>query len=169
MPRYKEANPSFFTTVTFPFLFGVMFGDIAHGSIIFAFGMYLILKKNEITNFLLKLFIPHRYLISMMGFFAVYCGFIYNDFLSLSLNIFGSCYDPTNAIPPDNVIPRISDECVYGFGLDPVWAVTKDNLNFTNSLKMKISVIIAVVHMTLGVFVKATNTLFYKRYLDFFC
>ena len=33
---------------------------------------------------------------------------------------------------------------------------------------MKISVIIAVIHMTLGVFVKASNSLFYRKYLDFF-
>lgn len=45
-PRYKEANPSLFTTVTFPFLFGVMFGDIAHGTLLFLFGLYLCFKKN---------------------------------------------------------------------------------------------------------------------------
>lgn len=33
---------------------------------------------------------------------------------------------------------------------------------------MKLSVIIAVVHMTLGVFVKASNALYYKKYIDFF-
>lgn len=43
-PRYKEANPAIFTTVTFPFLFGVMFGDVAHGSLLFAFGLYLVFK-----------------------------------------------------------------------------------------------------------------------------
>ena len=32
---------------------------------------------------------------------------------------------------------------------------------------MKIAVIIAVVHMTVGVFVKASNALFFKRWLDF--
>ena len=57
---------------------------------------------------------------------------------------------------------------MYPIGLDPVWSVAENNLNFVNSLKMKISVIIAVVHMTLGVFVKASNTLFYKRYIEFF-
>lgn len=36
--------------------------------------------------------VPHRYLLTFMGFFSFYCGIIYNDFLSLKLNLFGSCY-----------------------------------------------------------------------------
>lgn len=28
MPRYREANPALFSAITFPFLFGVMYGDI---------------------------------------------------------------------------------------------------------------------------------------------
>lgn len=43
VPQYKEANPSLFSLITFPFLFGVMFGDIAHGLILFFFGLYLVL------------------------------------------------------------------------------------------------------------------------------
>ena len=142
-----------------------MFGDIAHGSILLAFGLLLTFRKNTITNDILKLFIPHRYLISMMGFFAMYCGFIYNDFMSISLNLFQSCYSPQDG-SPGNPIPH--GDCVYGFGVDPVWAVATNSLNYLNSLKMKISVIIAVVHMTLGVCIKATNTLFFKKYMDFF-
>lgn len=38
MPRYREINPGLFNIVLFPFLFGVMFGDIGHGFIVFIFG-----------------------------------------------------------------------------------------------------------------------------------
>jgi V-type H+-transporting ATPase subunit a len=58
-----------------------------------------------------------------MGFFSTYCGFIYNDFLSISLNIFISCYNVNN-VTEGNPIPRISDNCVYPMGIDPVWSVS---------------------------------------------
>ena len=57
---------------------------------------------------------------------------------------------------------------MYPIGLDPVWAVAENNLNFVNSLKMKISVIIAVVHMTFGVFIKASNAIYFGRYIELF-
>jgi V-type H+-transporting ATPase subunit a len=43
-PNYKEVNPTVFNIVTFPFLFGIMFGDIGHGGLLFLFGIYLCLK-----------------------------------------------------------------------------------------------------------------------------
>jgi V-type H+-transporting ATPase subunit a len=144
-----------------------MFGDIAHGSLLFAFGIYLCFKKDTIQHFALKMFLPHRYLITMMGFFAFYCGWIYNDFMSISLDMFGSCYNP-DAVTAGQYIPKYSDQCVYPIGLDPVWSVSTNNLNFVNSLKMKISVIIGVVHMLLGVFLKASNSIYFGKWMDFF-
>jgi V-type H+-transporting ATPase subunit a len=99
----------------------------------------------------------------MMGFFATYCGFIYNDFLSLSLNLFGSCFN-LEGVEHGQPIPQ-DPSCVYPFGLDPAWSVAENYLNYVNSLKMKISVIIGVVHMTLGVFVKAANSVYFKRWV----
>lgn len=41
VPNYKEANPAVFTIISFPFLFGVMFGDIAHGGMLLLFAIFL--------------------------------------------------------------------------------------------------------------------------------
>lgn len=45
IPNYKEINPSIFSIITFPFLFGVMFGDIGHGAAILIFGIFLSMNK----------------------------------------------------------------------------------------------------------------------------
>jgi V-type H+-transporting ATPase subunit a len=74
-------------------MFGVMFGDIAHGGLLLIFGMFLILKEDSLKNHpAFSLMLPFRFLLALMGFFAFYCGFIYNDFTSISLDLFGSCY-----------------------------------------------------------------------------
>ena len=92
VPRYEEINPAIFTTVTFPFFFGVMFGDMAHGGIIFILGLYLVFNNDKISKSSMAMVSQLRYIVLMMGFFAFYCGWIYNDFLGMNLNIFGSCY-----------------------------------------------------------------------------
>ena len=80
-----------------------------------------------------------------MGLFTTYCGFIYNDFLSLPLSIFGSCYNFKTG-------ERKYSGCVYKFGVDPIWYISVQEILVLNSLKMKIAVIIGVAHMTLGLF-----------------
>ena len=53
-----------------------MFGDMAHGAVLFAFGLYLIFNDKRIKGSSMKMFSSLRYMIAMMGFFAFYCGFI---------------------------------------------------------------------------------------------
>jgi hypothetical protein len=65
-----------------------------------------------------------------MGFFSVYCGFMYfyfflslenryNDFASMGLNLFQTCYDTEG---------EQKKNCVYLFGIDPIW----HNVNYLN-------------------------------------
>jgi V-type H+-transporting ATPase subunit a len=98
-----------------------------------------------------------------MGFFATYCGLIYNDFFSLSLNLFQSCFDMGNATSNQPI--HKDSQCVYPIGLDPAWGVSENYLNYMNSLKMKLSVIVGVIHMIVGVFVKASNTIYFGHKL----
>ena len=90
---YQEANPAVVSIITFPFLFGMMFGDIGHGSLIFIVGLVLTLGANAFkADKDLKGYAMIRYIILLMGFFATYCGFIYNEFFSIPLSLFPTCY-----------------------------------------------------------------------------
>lgn len=136
VPRYQEINPGLFTIVTFPFLFGVMFADIGHGFLLLLTGLYVTFAKTSLekSDSMFKMMIPGRYLILLMGFFAFYNGLIYNDYLSIPLNLFGSCYN-LDHIKHEWVREK---DCVYPFGLDPVWLASKSALLFINSYKMKV-------------------------------
>lgn len=90
VPRYQEVNPALYAIPVFPFLFGVMFGDIGHGGVLLAFALFLTLSKN--AQKMLPDIHEIRYLLLLMGIFSFYSGWIYNEFFSIPLNIFGSCY-----------------------------------------------------------------------------
>lgn len=191
IPRYQEINPALFTIITFPFLFGVMFGDIGHGGLLLAFGIYLCLfvYKSQVIKTSLYTFYRARYLILLMGIFAFYCGWMYNDFFSLPIGIFGSCYDNyyynnatskleiinsntfdninTNILASDIHVKLSSENCVYPFGVDPKWHSASNELSFMNSLKMKLSVIFGVIHMLLGITMKGLNSLYFGSKTEF--
>lgn len=179
IPRYREANPALFTAATFPFLFGVMYGDIGHGMFLLCAGIYLISqeKKNDEARLSEMVEGLHmgRYMIAMMGFFAVYAGLIYNDCFSLGLNLFGSRWvfngqeygfvqSGDQAI---TVSEYGSDGSVYPFGLDPIWHVSSNELLFFNSFKMKLSVVLGIVQMFGGTCLKGANALYFGNMIDF--
>ena len=167
IPRYREINPGYFTIITFPFLFGVMFGDIGHGITLFLFAIYLCLYYDKLNKdkSILKPLLFGRYLLLIMGFFSVYCGLLYNDFLSIPVD-FGSCYNIKNI--EENRHVNKNDGCNYKFGLDPIWYISTNELTFVNSLKMKLSVILGVFQMVLGIILKGLNSLFENDFVELF-
>ena len=50
IPNYLEANPALLTIVTFPFFFGMMFGDMGHGSLLLILGMVLTIGGPEMLK-----------------------------------------------------------------------------------------------------------------------
>lgn len=158
MASYQEINPGLFTCITFPFLFAVMFGDIGHGVLMtLTAGAMLVFEKRigkGFGNEILDTFYFGRYMIFLMGLFAIYTGSIYNDIFSLSLSTFKSGWDWPRG---EGVLEAVSNGGVYPFGIDPGWHGAENNLIFTNSLKMKMSVIIGVIHMSFAICLQVPN------------
>ena len=164
-PRYKEINPGYFTIITFPFLFGVMFGDIGHSLFLLCLSIYLFIKNKSLSkssNSMVQVLAQSRYFILLMGFFALYCGLLYNDFLSVPI-YFSSCY---NKFGKSGEYLDKKKDCKYKFGLDPVWIISNNELTFVNSLKMKFSVIIGVFQMSMGIVLKGLNAIYDKNLVD---
>ena len=66
----------------------------------------------------------------------------------------------------DYVFLRNSFECNYPAGVDPIWGITNNKLQFVNVIKMKISVIMAIFHMSIGIIMKGTNAVYFKKPID---
>ncbi|KAG5643555.1 hypothetical protein DXG03_000649 [Asterophora parasitica] len=160
---YQEVNPGLFAVTTFPFLFAVMFGDIGHGFIIFCAAVYMITSERKLARLdlgeIVGQFFFGRYIILLMGIFSMYTGLMYNDIFSKTLHLWhsGWTFPDTNS----TVITGINNGHVYPFGLDPAWHGTENALVFTNSYKMKMSIVLGVIHVGFAswCFRTATNLL----------
>ncbi|NXT54641.1 VPP3 ATPase, partial [Pluvianellus socialis] len=51
----------------------------------------------------------------------------------------------------------------YPFGIDPIWSLATNHLNFLNSFKMKMSVVLGIVHMGFGVLLGVFNHLHFQQ------
>eukprot|EP00461_Guttulinopsis_vulgaris_P001672 UN01672 len=155
IPRYKEFNPALVAIGTFPFIFGVMFGDVGHGLILLLFSLFLLSqektfeaqRKAKTINEMVEMIYASRYFLLMMSCMAIYNGFIYNDFMSIPMNIFGRQYDEHTGAWTG----------VYPFGMDPSWYHKMDTLKFFNSFKMKMAVILGIIHMLSGMAISLLN------------
>ena len=56
---------------------------------------------------------------------------------------------------------------MYPVGVDPAWHTAGNEIQFLNSLKMKLAVILGVLQMTLGILLKACNAIYKRNRVDF--
>uniref|UniRef100_A0A672ML00 V-type proton ATPase subunit a n=1 Tax=Sinocyclocheilus grahami TaxID=75366 RepID=A0A672ML00_SINGR len=186
---YREINPAPYTIITFPFLFAVMFGDMGHGVLMTCAALYLVIRESRLLaqksdNEMFSMIFAGRYIILLMGIFSVYTGLIYNDCFSKSLNMFGSSWsvrpmffpkgnwtfetlDGNSVLQLDPAVPGVFGG-PYPLGIDPIWNIATNKLTFLNSFKMKMSVVLGVIHMLFGITLSLFNHLYFKKPLNIF-
>jgi len=54
------------------------------------------------------------------------------------------------------------------FGVDPIWKGATNELLFYNSMKMKMSIIIGVIQMSMGLIFHLLNSWYFRKWLDLF-
>jgi len=193
--RYREANPAVFTIATFPYMFAIMFGDLGHAILMLMFAGFMVYKEKQMLkmdlNEMVDMAFGGRYVILFMALFSIFCGIIYNEAFSIPMSIFGfshfTCaYDTpadkaawddghcnlalphTEAYHHTLVLKMPNGTAPYAFGIDPIWHGTKTELPFLNSYKMKMSIIVGVIHMNLGIFCSLYNQLFFHDRLSMY-
>lgn len=175
--EYKEVNPAPFAVITFPFLFAVMFGDVGHGILMFVFSLWVVLNEHRMVRRTLGEFMQTcydgRYMLLLMGFFSIFTGFIYNEFFSIPLDIFGTRWEfkeeSKMACGIDNCdIPAAVRAPIkpYPLGFDPIWKGSSNGLLYFNSYKMKLSIVLGVIQMILGICMSYLNAKQFKQPLD---
>ncbi|XP_058204264.1 V-type proton ATPase subunit a1-like [Rhododendron vialii] len=171
--RYQEANPAVYTIITFPFLFAVMFGDWGHGICLLLGALFLISRESKLGSrklgSIMEMVFGGRYLLLLMSLFSIYCGLIYNEFFSVPYHIFGgSAYKCRDATCSDaHSVGLVKFQDAYPFGVDPSWRGSRSELPFLNSLKMKMSILLGVTQMNLGIILSYFNARFFHNSLDF--
>ncbi|CAK9115603.1 Vacuolar proton translocating ATPase 100 kDa subunit (Clathrin-coated vesicle/synaptic vesicle proton pump 100 kDa subunit) (Vacuolar ATPase transmembrane subunit) [Durusdinium trenchii] len=168
VPRYQEANPAIMTVITFPFAFGVMFGDIGHGLLLLVFALYIVynekrFEKMKNDNDLTMMLFGGRYMLVLMGFFATYAGGIYNDWFAIGLRIWPTTWQINETASTDDTIHYDPDGNVYPFGVDPTWHRAENDLLYFNSVKMKMAVIFGVVQMSVGLIHRMQNAIYFHK------
>eukprot|EP01061_Rhynchopus_euleeides_P047181 TRINITY_DN933_c0_g1_i1.p2 TRINITY_DN933_c0_g1~~TRINITY_DN933_c0_g1_i1.p2 ORF type:complete len:862 (+),score=407.37 TRINITY_DN933_c0_g1_i1:58-2586(+) len=199
-PRYKEINPAVFTIITFPWLFGVMYGDIGHGIIISLVALLFILYEKKLSasplNEMVEMVFGARYLLLMMGLFATYYGFLYNDCFGMMFEYSSSSLQPlaasssmnnTQVWAGCNQIVNGSKThwcqvCGYessvnydggapSFGVDVQWSGAGKRLDVYNSFKMKSAIVLGIVQMMLGLVLQFMNNRYFNdwKHIYFGC
>ncbi len=148
VPAYSEIDPTPFLAITFPILFGLMFGDIGHGITLIISGLIgaFVFRNKKSTDFL-----NFCWIILYCGIGSILVGFLYGEFFGMhDIELFGTVF----------------------FHLEPV-TIPFLNITLHNPLNnimavFKFAILIGVLHINLGWFIQFLNYWKqHRKYLGF--
>lgn len=169
--KYSEVNPGLYTIVTFPFLFAVMFGDFGHGALMTMAAAAMIFWEKKLLRTKLDelsyMAFYGRYIMLMMGIFSMYTGFIYNDIFSRPFTFIPSQWQwPEDIKVGKSVEASLKGNYRFPIGLDWNWHEAENSLLFSNSMKMKMSILLGWAHMTYALCFQYVNARHFKSKVD---
>jgi V/A-type H+-transporting ATPase subunit I len=119
-PRYKEVEPTIFFALSFLLMFGMMFGDVGQGAVLFFLG-YIIFRR-------LYKYMDYGIIIMECGIVSALFGFLYGSVFGLETII------PALWLRPmDNIAYFVKVAVVLGIGLVSFGLI----LNVVNAVRLK--------------------------------
>jgi V/A-type H+-transporting ATPase subunit I len=119
-PRYKEVEPTVFFALSFLLMFGMMFGDIGHGGVLFFLG-YIVFRR-------FYKYMDYGIILMECGIFSLLFGFLYGSLFGLESVIPAVWFRPL-----DNISFFVKVTLIFGIALVSLGLA----LNFINALRLK--------------------------------
>ena len=176
VPDYDELNAGAFYCM-YPFLFGVMFGDIGHSIfyILATIALFVVTSRakkagNNMSGLLgmIGLLNQAKWFLLFASLSALYCGLIYNECFGLPIFLFGESRFDCENLSSNGSCSFKSSSNVYPFGVDPNWLFSDNELLYLNSLKMKMSIVLGMCQMIFGLLLSGVNIYVSRHYAHFF-
>ncbi|MEM3754530.1 MAG: V-type ATPase 116kDa subunit family protein [Candidatus Bathyarchaeia archaeon] len=173
IPSYFEINPSIFMAISFPIIFGLMFGDVGHGLMLFFASLLLYslkkhkLKLGEFFNYVIE-GVP---LLVTCSLSSIFFGFLYGE-------IFGS----------EEFFETLDDWISHSFGISIYHSIKHSSESIEKFLSgifgfrvrvpfpfspfhepmlmLLISIYVAMIHISSGLFLGFLNKLINKEFKE---
>lgn len=170
---YHKVNPAISVLITFPFLFAIMFGNFGHAHIMIFTALAIIYWEKPLKKVIFELFaiiFYGRYIALVIAVFSSFTGLIYNEAFSKSMPIFDSAWTfrkPESWQKKRPISTTLNDNGYrYPFGLGWAWHGTENDLLFSNSYKMEMSIILSWAHITYSLCFSYLNASHLKKHID---
>jgi len=168
-PSYNELDPTFLMWITFPIIFGMMFGDIGHGILILLAGLAGVVayRKGLVLSEFMMYVVKGGGLLAASGISSIFFGFMYGEFFGYHI-IHEVWY--IQMVEPLRPIISAMSAVLFSYdpmAVDPHGPLWIDPFEHT-MVFFKATLFVGVVHMSIGLVFSLINKLKNKELVHAF-